>query len=102
MLKEIINQNANNAKQKLQEEIRAQKAFIKLKEEMFYNSLISNPNNYSIREQATFLASCRGTLDELELALFTLEKEFPSLPSYEELAAEFADLDSCNWEDEML
>jgi hypothetical protein len=102
MLKDIMTQNANNAKQKLQEEIRAQKAFIKLKEEMFYNSLISNPNNYSIREQATFLASCRGTLDELELALFTLEKEFPSLPSYEELAAEFADLDSCNWEDEML
>jgi hypothetical protein len=97
MLKDIMTQNANNAKQKLQEEIRAQKAFIKLKEEMFYNSLISNPNNYSIREQATFLASCRGTLDELELALFTLEKEFPTrnhareFDLYGEMANDFND-----------
>jgi hypothetical protein len=78
MLKDIINQNAKDAKQKLQEEINSQKAFIKLKEEMFYKSLISNPNNYSIREQATFLASCRATLAELEDTLAILEREFPT------------------------
>jgi hypothetical protein len=102
MLKDIITQNANKAKNLLMTEIDSQKAYIKLKEETFFNSLISNPTNYSIREQATFLASCRATLAELEDTLYILEKEFPSLPSYEELAAEFADLDSCNWEDEGL
>jgi len=95
MLKDIINQNAKKAKQQLQQEIDSQKAYIKLKEETFYNSLISNPTNYSIREQATFLASCRGTLNELELALFTLEEEFPTrnlareFDLYGEMAREF-------------
>jgi hypothetical protein len=95
MLKDIINQNAKKAKQQLQQEIESQKAYIKLKEETFYNSLISNPTNYSIREQATFLGSCRTTLNELELALFILEGEFPTrnhareFDLYGEMAREF-------------
>jgi len=95
MLKELMQNNANKAKQQLKNEIESQKAYIKLKEETFYNSLISNPTNYSIREQATFLASCRGTLNELELALFILEEEFPTrnlareFDLYGEMAREF-------------
>lgn len=96
MLKDIMTQNAHKAKELLMKEIESQKAYLKLKEETFFNSLISNPTNYSIREQATFLASCRATLVELEDTLYILEKEFPRLPSYRDLAAEFADLDSCN------
>ncbi len=102
MLKELMQNNANKAKQQLKNEIESQKAYIKLKEETLYDSLLINANHYTIREQATFLASCRTTLAELEDILFVLEREFPSLPSCEELASEFADLDSCNWEDEML
>lgn len=102
MLKELMQNNANKAKEQLKNEIESQKAYIKLKEETFFNSLLTNPTNYSIREQATFLGTCRQTLMELEDALFALEKEFPKLPSCRDLAAEFADLDSCNWEDEML
>ena len=98
MLKDIITSNANKAKQQLKSEIESQKAYIKLKEEAFYTSLLSNTTNYSIREQATFLGTCRETLFYLQDALATLEIEFPSLPSYEDLAAEYgADLDSCNW-----
>ena len=98
MLKDIMQNNANKAKEQLKNEIESQKAYIKLKEETFFNSLLTNPTNYSIREQATFLGTCRQTLMELEDALFVLEKEFPSLPSYRDLAEEFADLDDCNWE----
>jgi hypothetical protein len=102
MLKEIINQNAKDAKQKLQEEINSQKAFIKLKEEMFYKSLISNPNNYSIREQATFLASCRATLTELEDTLYVLQREFPTRNLAREfvLHGEMANDFNDTWEDD--
>lgn len=98
MLKDIMKNNANKAKEQLKNEIESQKAYIKQKEEQFYTSLLSNATNYSIREQATFLGTCRETLFYLQDALATLEIEFPSLPSYRDLAEEFADLDDCNWE----
>jgi hypothetical protein len=97
MIKELMQKNAIKAKDQLMKEIDSQKTYIKVKEEAFYDSLLINATHYSIREQATFLATCRATLVELEDILFVLEKEFPSLPTYEELAAEYADLDSCNW-----
>ena len=102
MLKNIINQNASKAKQQLQQEIDSQKAYIKLKEETFYNSLISNPTNYSIREQATFLGSCRATLNELELALHIVEKEFPTrnLEREFDLHGEMANYFNDSWEDD--
>lgn len=78
MLKDIMQNNANKAKEQLKNEIESQKAYIKLKEETFFNSLLTNPTNYSIREQATFLGTCRQTLMELEDALFVLEREFPT------------------------
>lgn len=95
MLKDIMQNNANKAKEQLKNEIQSQKAYIKQKEETFYTSLLSNATNYSIREQATFLGTCRQTLIELEDALFALEKEFPTrnlhreLDLYGEMANEF-------------
>lgn len=78
MLKDIMQNNAIKAKEQLKMEIESQKDYIKQKEETFFNSLLTNPTNYSIREQATFLGSCRQTLIELKDALFALEKEFPT------------------------
>jgi hypothetical protein len=98
MFKELMQKNAMKAKEQLMKEIDSQKAYIKLKEETLYDSLLINANHYSIREQATFLASCRATLAELEDILFVLEREFPRLPSCDELAGQFADLDSSNWQ----
>lgn len=89
MLKDIMQNNANKAKEQLKNEIKSQKAYIKQKEETFYTSLLSNATNYSIREQATFLGTCRQTLIELEDALFALEKEFPTRNLHREFDQEF-------------
>ena len=89
MLKDIITSNANKAKQQLKSEIESQKAYIKLKEEAFYTSLLSNTTNYSIREQATFLGTCRETLFYLQDALATLEIEFPTRNLHREFDREF-------------
>jgi hypothetical protein len=89
MLKELMQNNANKAKQQLKNEIESQKAYIKLKEETFFNSLLTNPTNYSIREQATFLGTCRETLFYLQDALATLEMEFPTRNLHREFDREF-------------
>ena len=89
MLKELMQNNANKAKEQLKNEIQSQKAYIKLKEEKFYTSLLSNTTNYSIREQATFLGTCRETLFYLQDALATLEKEFPKRNLHREFDREF-------------
>lgn len=89
MLKNIITANAKKAKEQLKSEIESQKAYIKLKEEQFYTSLLSNTTNYSIREQATFLGTCRETLFYLQDALATLEIEFPTRNLHREFDREF-------------
>jgi hypothetical protein len=94
MLKNIMTQNAQKAKELLTADIVSQKIYIEQKEQTFYNSLIANPTQFSIRAQATFLASCRATLVELENTLLTLQEEFPSSP-YDDGLAE----DSANWDD---
>lgn len=73
-----MHSNAKLAKEQIKQEITSQMNYIETKEKTFYSSLISNPTNYSIREQATFLATCRATLKELQYALSILEKEFPT------------------------
>ena len=102
MLKNIITENANKAKTQLQEEIATQKDYIESREKIFYASLISNPNKYTIREQATFLASCRATLAELEDALFVLNREFPTRNPEREFAlnGDMATYFNESWEDD--
>jgi len=102
MLKTIMHSNANLAKEQIKQEIASQMNYIETKEKTFYNSLISNPTNYSIREQATFLATCRATLKELQYALSILEKEFPTRNLEREfvLHGEIANDFNDTWEDD--